>query len=189
MATLKLVMAVSKDGVVSLGPDDDMLWTGRDDKRAFRLLTHSGGILGAGRKTFESLPRLKGRTVVCLSTRRGMVQNAAAREALQFPMSDGPLSDEAAYESTMTLGQFAHRHPDAWLIGGQTVALEALSVSLLLLVVLCRAPIELRRSSLFDPSTAQPDRITPFLQPRKEWAMVGRVPFGETQVEFWRRRP
>lgn len=190
MAKLKLVMAVSKDGIVSLGPEDDMLWTGHDDKRAFRLLTHSGGALGAGRRTFERLPKLKGRTVVCLSTRRGMVPNFEARRIADLSKcGPEPVSSEAAYESTMTLGQFAHANPDGWLIGGQTVALEALSISMLDLVVLCRAPIELHLSTLFDPRAAQLDRITPFMRARKEWAMVDSVPFGETRVEFWRRRP
>lgn len=47
MSSLKLIMAVSADGFVSNGPDDHMDWTGPDDKKAFRLLTSVGGVLGA----------------------------------------------------------------------------------------------------------------------------------------------
>ena len=89
MSSLKLVMAVSKDGFVSLGTNDDMLWTGPDDKRAFRLLTSVGGVLGAGRRTFEQLPRLKGRRVICLSTRKGFVKNAEARATMQSGTGKG----------------------------------------------------------------------------------------------------
>lgn len=186
MSTLKLVMAVSKDGFVSLGPRDDMLWTGPDDKRAFRLLTSVGGVLGAGRRTFEQLPRLKGRRVFCLSTRRSMVQNAAAREAMELPLDgNAKVSDEAAYEETMSLGMFAHRHPTGWLIGGQTVALEALSIGLVDQVFLCRAPLELHRSTLFDPRVAQRDLISPRLS---SWSRQERLKIGGTTVEVWRRK-
>lgn len=185
MSKLKLVMAVSKDGFVSLGPNDDMLWTGPDDKRAFRLLTSVGGVLGAGRRTFEQLPRLKGRRVVCLSTRRGFAENAAGREARQLPLLDGPIPDDAAFERMMTIGQFAHAHPDGWLIGGQTVALEALSVGLVEQVFLCHAPIELHRSGLFDPRVAQRELITPHIS---SWSRQERLRLGGTTVEVWRRK-
>ncbi|QXN72350.1 dihydrofolate reductase [Rhodobacter phage RcSimone-Hastad] len=185
MSTLKLVMAVSKDGFVSLGPDDDMLWTGPDDKRAFRLLTSVGGVLGAGRKTFEQLPRLKGRRVYCISTRRGYIQNAEAREAMQAPFLDGPVSDEAAYEQTLSLGQFAHQHPNGWLIGGQTVALDALGIGLVDQVFLCHAPIELHRSTLFDPRVAQRDLISHRIS---SWSRQERLKIGGTTVEVWRRK-
>lgn len=185
MSSLKLVMAVSKDGFVSLGPNDDMLWTGPDDKRAFRLLTSVGGVLGAGRRTFEQLPRLKGRRVICLSTRKGFVEKAEAREARQHPFSDGPVSEDASYERAMSLGQFAHQHPTGWLIGGQTVALEALSVGLVDQVFLCRAPIELHRSGLFDPRVAQRDLISHRIS---SWSRQERVSVGGTSVEVWRRK-
>lgn len=185
MSKLKLVMAVSKDGFVSLGPDDDMLWTGPDDKRAFRLLTSVGGVLGAGRRTFENLPRLKGRRVLCLSTRRIVLPNAEAREGMRHPFSDGPLSDDTAYEHAVTLGQFAHQYPDAWLIGGQTVALEALSLGLVDQVFLCHAPIELHRSGLFDPRVAQRELITPHIS---SWSRQERLRLGGTTVEVWRRK-
>lgn len=185
MSTLKLVMAVSKDGFVSMGPNDDMLWTGPDDKRAFRLLTSVGGVLGAGRRTFEQLPRLKGRRVVCISTRRAMVENAAAREARQAPFGDGPIPDDAAYEETMSLGMFSHRYPTGWLIGGQTVAQEAISIGLVDQVFLCRAPIELHRSTLFDPRVAQPDLISRMVS---RWSRQERLSIGGTSVEVWRRK-
>lgn len=185
MSTLKLVMAVSKDGFVSMGPNDDMLWTGPDDKRAFRLLTSVGGVLGAGRRTFENLPRLKGRRVLCLSTRRIVLPNAEAREGMCYPFSDGSLSDDTAYEHAMTLGQFAHQYPNAWLIGGQTVVLEALSLELVDQVFLCHAPVELHRSGLFDPRVAQHELITPYIS---SWSRQERLRLGGTTVEVWRRK-
>lgn len=185
MSSLKLVMAVSKDSFVSLGPEDDMLWTGPDDKRAFRLLTAVGGVLGAGRRTFEQLPRLKGRRVICLSTRQGFVENAPAREARQFPFGDGPIPEDAAYERVLSLGQFAHQYPTGWLIGGQTIALEALTIGLVDQVFLCHAPIELHRSGLFDPRVAQRDLISHRIS---TWARQERISIGKTAVEVWRRK-
>lgn len=186
MSSLKLVMAVSKDGFVSLGPNDDMLWTGPDDKRAFRLLTSVGGVLGAGRRTFEQLPRLKGRRVICLSTRKLMVPNDELREVSKAPLKPGGMvPEDAAYERAMSLGQFAHQHPTGWLIGGQTVALEALSVGLVDQVFLCRAPIELHRSGLFDPRVAQRDLISHRIS---SWSRQERVSVGGTSVEVWRRK-
>lgn len=174
MSKLKLVMAVSKDGFVSLGPDDDMLWTGPDDKRAFRLLTSVGGVLGAGRRTFENLPRLKGRDVVCLSTQ------PVSGGPLWYPIFDGPLS-----ERTMPLHLFARAFPTGWLIGGQTVALEALVLGLVDQVFLCHAPIELHRSGLFDPRVAQRELITPHIS---SWSRQERLRLGGTTVEVWRRK-
>ena len=185
MSSLKIVMAVSKDGFVSFGPDDDMSWTGPDDKRAFRLLTAVGGVLGAGRRTFEMLPRLKGRRVVCLSTRPVMVENAAAREGQQFPFSDGPMPADAAYERALTLGQFAHQHSTGWLIGGQTVALEALAIGLVDQVFLCHAPVELHRFGRFDPRVAQRDLISHRIS---TWSRQERVSVGKTAVEVWRHK-
>lgn len=186
MSTLKLVMAVSKDGFVSMGPDDDMLWTGPDDKKAFRLLTSVGGVLGAGSRTFRNLPRLKGRKVVCISTRKLMVPNYELREVSKAPLQPhGVVSANAGYEEAMSLGMFSRRYPTGWLIGGQTVAQDAISVGLVDQVFLCRAPIELHRSTLFDPRVAQPDLISRMVS---RWSRQERLSIGGTSVEVWRRK-
>lgn len=98
---MKLILAVSRDGFLASGPDDNMRWTGPADKYAFRLLTLSDGQpLLAGRTTAASLPLLPGRRVISLSR-------------------SGPSLEAAAI-----------RFPEAWLIGGPTVAEEALRLGL-----------------------------------------------------------
>lgn len=106
---MKLLMAVSKDGFLASGPDDKMQWTGVTDKAIFRLLTLSSHHnIFAGRVTAERMPTLPGRTVMPLS-REGMT-----------------LLDAAAFD------------PKGWLIGGPTVALEALKLKLVTLAIICR---------------------------------------------------
>lgn len=99
---MKLILAVSRDGFLASGPDDDMRWTGPADKYAFKLLTLSDGQpLLAGKRTAQMLPVLPGRDVIHLS--RG------------------------TYMTVETAGRVM---PDAWLIGGPTVAMEALRLGL-----------------------------------------------------------
>lgn len=186
-ATLKLVMAVSKDHFFALGANDPMDWTGREDKKVFKLLTSVGGVLGAGRRTFQLLPELKGRKVVCLSTRKGWVPNAEAREVLDITKS-GPsemVSETAAYEATMSLGAFAFAHPGAWLIGGLAIAMEAFHIGLLDEVHLCRNEAIL--GPYIDP-TDRPilDRLTPMLERDEKWRKTS-VAFTGVTVESWRR--
>jgi dihydrofolate reductase len=91
-----------------------MRWTTPTDKSIFRLLTLlSDQPLLAGRTTAEQLPMLADRNVVPLS-RQGL-----------------------------TLQDAATQFPGAWLIGGPTVAYEALKLGLVTQVVLCRNPHEL----------------------------------------------
>jgi dihydrofolate reductase len=98
---MKLILAVSRDGFLASGPSDDMRWTGPADKYAFRLLTLSDGEpLLAGRRTAEMLPPLPGRDVVRLD------------------------------RATLSVEQAGRILPHAWLIGGPTVALEALRLGL-----------------------------------------------------------
>jgi dihydrofolate reductase len=111
---MRLLIAMSADGYVCKGPDDDMTWTGPVDKAIFRLLTLSDpGPLLAGRVTAEMLPRLPGRTVL--------------------PLSRKGLTLEAAH----------HAHPNAWLIGGPNVAVEALSRGLVKSAYICRSPVSI----------------------------------------------
>ena len=108
-------MAVSRDGFVATGPEDPMHWTGPLDKAVFKLLTLcSRDPLAAGHPTASLLPPLAGRSVVPLS---------------RDPSKGVPLLS------------FARRHPDAWLLGGQTVALEAVREGLLDELCLCHVPV------------------------------------------------
>lgn len=112
---MKLILAVSGDGFLCRGPEDDMKWTGPLDKFIFKLLTLSdGATLLAGSTTFSQLPILPGRKVVRIS--RGQYPGA-----LSLPMA------QQAY-------------PDGWLLGGPTVARAALEQGLVSKAYICRSP-------------------------------------------------
>lgn len=113
---MKLIMAVSADGFVARMGEDDMRWTGSLDKAVFRLLTGVGTEpLAVGRRTRALMPSyLPGREIYVLSSSGGI-------------LADG------------TLANYHDRYPDGWLIGGQTVAVEAREQDLLSEVHLCRS--------------------------------------------------
>lgn len=115
---MKLILAVSADGYLCKGPEDDMKWTGELDKFIFKLLTLSdGATLLAGSTTFSQLPLLPGRKVVRIS--RG-----------QYP---GALSLPMAHQA----------YPDGWLLGGPTVAQAALRQGYVNRAYLCQNPNDL----------------------------------------------
>jgi dihydrofolate reductase len=97
---MRLLMAVSVDGFLCIGPDDDMTWTGPADKTLFRALTSVGGICAAGSATWRIMPRLEGRQLIPVS------------------------------RSGYTLHRLEAEHPEAWLIGGPTIAVAALRLGL-----------------------------------------------------------
>lgn len=97
---MRLLMAVSTDGYLCRGPDDDMDWTGPADKALFRVLTSVGGVCAAGTTTWNLMPALEARQLI-------------------------PLSREG-----YTLRRLEDEHPEAWLLGGPTVANAALCRSL-----------------------------------------------------------
>jgi len=158
-ASLRLVMAVSADGFVARGPKDTMDWTGHNDKRAFRLLTSVGSVLGVGRATAEVMPdHLPGRTLHVLSNRPGL---------------------------GMSIGAFAFKYPGAWLIGGQTVAMEGLMNGLVTEVHICRNPAHL--------GSGVKDEMTPWMasrgdkgNPGRPWTCISQVYVGDVKVEAWR---
>ena len=120
---MRLLLASSADGYLARGPDDDMKWTGPVDKAVFRLLTLSNGndVLLAGSRTFDQMPKLPGRHMERLS-----------RE-------DKPFGKHPRLDLTVAAGCF----PDAWLIGGPTVAREALQLGLVRRAFICVSPVEL----------------------------------------------
>jgi dihydrofolate reductase len=126
---LKLIMAVSADGFLAKGPDDDMTWTGSEDKLLFRLLTVLGGdpvlksraVLLAGRRTAEQMPKLVHRAVLPIS------------------------------RSGITLGSAASLYQDAWLIGGPTLAMQALLDGLVFEAYIMHVPAKLGHGIPFEP--------------------------------------
>lgn len=125
---LRAIMAVSADGFVCSGPDDNMRWTGKADKQLFREQTE-GCAIGAGTTTWEAMRglNLPGRTLVRIT-----------REPRDLASPDGP-----AEELEMTLGAFAENYPDGWLIGGQTMLLSAIQDGFVDRVVLSHVTAEL----------------------------------------------
>lgn len=93
-----------------------------------------GGVCGAGSKTYDLMPQLRGRTLVRLT-----------RQAALFERS----------ESVMTLGDFAERFPTGWLLGGPTVAVEAIRLGLVDRTFLIRSPTIL--------GSGLPDDLTPLM--------------------------
>lgn len=100
---MKLLLASSADGYLCRDALDDMKWTGKLDKAIFKLLTLSGEPLLAGTTTFNQMPQLQGRDLIQVS--RGTGEN--------------------------TLENLAQQFPNAWVIGGPTLARAALEKGLI----------------------------------------------------------
>ena len=117
---MRLLMAVSSDGYLCRGPDDNMKWTGAADKRIFRSLTSVGGNMYAGSRTYALLEglALDGRILECITTKEGQ---------------------------GLTLREMYHRElkvrKEGWLIGGPTVAYEALTFGFVSEVHIVSAPV------------------------------------------------
>ncbi|UGL62769.1 putative dihydrofolate reductase [Xanthomonas phage FMYAK-P1] len=120
---MRLLLASSIDGYLASGADDDMRWTGKTDKAIFRLLTMSNAndVLLAGSTTFDQMPRLPNRSMVRI-TREPDAENLGLGKSL---------------------GQAQLDHPDAWLIGGPTLALAALRLGYVTRAFITVVPTEL----------------------------------------------
>jgi dihydrofolate reductase len=119
VSRVRAIMAVSADGYVCRGPDDDMRWTGPEDKSLFRSVT-DGSHIGAGTTTWRAMRGLK-------------LPNRTLVRITRWP--DGELEE--------TLGDFARNHPNGWLIGGQTMLLAAIRADLVERVLLSHVRAEL----------------------------------------------
>lgn len=154
---LRGIMAVSADGYVCKGPNDDMRWTGSADKRLFREQTMDQTV-GFGSRTFDLMPKLKGRRMVRISS--------AAEGRLPFPEND-----------EMTLGDFYLNCPDGHLAGGQTVLISAIKEGFCDRVVLSHVRAEL--------GGGEKDQITSLCH---SLGWHGRVfPQDELQIVTWNR--
>lgn len=120
---MNLVMAVSADGYAAKGPGDDMRWTGRDDKEAFRLLTYSASRLFAGIETQRAMPALRDRPVY-------------------------PISRNVTLGCTLEYA--AATWPEATLIGGPTVAEAAVRAGLIDRAFISVVPMVLMSGIRFD---------------------------------------
>ena len=111
---MRLLLAVSADGHFAKGPDDDMSWTGADDKALFRALTSVGGLCCIGRRSAAHTPsKMIGRELKVLSTADGHWRLHEASAARDY--SGGR----------------------AWLLGGPTLAMKALEENRLSEIHLC----------------------------------------------------
>lgn len=194
---LKLILAVSADGYFARGPEDDMSWTSPADKRAFRLLTSVGAVCGVGSRTWRQMPDLPGRRLVPIS-RSGLVLSkaSAAGKLSEALFGDGPVRADLAIPTTqsLTLGRFAHLHPNGWLLGGPTVAQEALDCCLVDQVYLCRSSAVLHGEQPAFKALYRDD-ITPWLMRQGErenagipWRRAQRIRFDDTlTVDCWSR--
>jgi len=163
---MKLIMATSRDGFVARNESDDMSWTGSIDKAVFRLLTSTSSVLAVSAKTLQCMPKeLPGRgKLYALSTdpRRGM-----------------------------DLETFAANFPDAWLLGGQELAIFAMKNGFVDKAYLCRCmniDIGVGNEDAID------DRISPYLARRRYakgrgswWDEAMRIKIDTTLVEIYER--
>lgn len=67
MARYTIIAAVDEEG--GIGKDGGIPWDYPADRKFFRDTT-MGHTVVVGRKTFDSMPRLDGRTVICVSRRK-----------------------------------------------------------------------------------------------------------------------
>lgn len=141
-------MAHSSDGFVARGPEDDMSWTGSADKALFRLLTRAGSqVCGVGSNTYKLMPKLPGRKLTQISR--------------------GP--DGISLEDLW-------RIPNSWLLGGQTLALEALDLGCIETAFMVEVPLKLKKGIK--------DRITSALL-MTPYRVVDWVRIDELIVRVW----
>ncbi len=179
---MRLILAVSHDGYLAQGLEDDMSWTTPTDKKVFRLLTQVGGVCGVGYASRRLMPgRLEGRKLVSITQDGRRVLNYHPTPSTHGPYD--PVPDWAAVEPSMTLGAFAHAHPDGWLLGGPRLALEAMSLRMVDQAFMCRVPMRL--------GGGLPDLITPRLQASDgaEWSLSQSIVLDEVVVDCWSREP
>ena len=151
---MKLIMAVSADGFVARKQDDDMSWLGWADKAVFRILTGVG-----------SAPLCVGR-----------------RSAMHMPVV---LPGRILYQvdrDQRTLEAFYAEHPDAWLLGGQKLALYAIEAGMVSEAHICRSA---RQAYPRDESAIE-DQLTLALYLKMSKVLETKV--HDVTVENWKLR-
>ena len=161
---MNLIMAISRNGYVARSADDDMSWTGPIDKAVFKLLTSTHPVLAVSAKTLEYMPKsLPGRGKL-------------------YALSTDPRKGVSLEDMT----RFA---PDAWLLGGQEIALYALKNGFVTKAYLCIAAADVEPG----PDAIQ-DRLRPYFEGRRYvkgrgswWDQTLRVTIDSLMVEVWER--
>lgn len=161
---MNLIMAISRNGYVARSADDDMSWTGPIDKAVFKLLTSTHPVLAVSAKTLEYMPKsLPGRGKL-------------------YALSTDPRKGVSLEDMT----RFA---PDAWLLGGQEIALYALKNGFVTKAYLCIAAVDVEPG----PDAVQ-DRLRPYFEGRRYvkgrgswWDQTLRVAVDSLMVEVWER--
>lgn len=118
---MQLILGISQDGFIAKSEDDNMDWL-KCDKNIFKLLSSTnGGVNLVSEKTGLLMPQnLPGRQLIYLSRKR------------------------------MELN-FAFKHfPNANLLGGQTLAKQALQRGMIETIFITEAPINLGRGIRFE---------------------------------------
>lgn len=167
---MKLIMAVSKDGYVARKHDDDMSWTGPFDKAVFRLLTCVGGEIACGSRTAALMPRtLDGRSIHVLS-----------RQPVKPYDPNGPVFKDLKW--------FQHHHPHGWLVGGQTIAMQALRADLVDEAFLCMSDRRcFPQASEHAERVILGDIIKLSTSHNVGWSLPVELKVGDCTVQVWRR--
>ena len=161
---MNLIMAISRNGYVARSASDEMSWTGPIDKAVFKLLTSTHPVLAVSAKTLEYMPKsLPGRGKL-------------------YALSTDPRKGVSLEDMT----RFA---PDAWLLGGQEIALYALKNGFVTKAYLCIAAADVEPG----PDAIQ-DRLRPYFEGRRYvkgrgswWDQTLRVTIDSLMVEVWER--
>jgi len=157
---MRLIMAVSADGIVAKGEDDTMDWLGPTDKKVFRILTSVGGPLGVSRKTAKVMPKtLKGRKLITISGSRG-----------------APLVSLDTFRS--------YYGASGWLLGGQTLAMVALETNALDEVHLCRSERLAGKGHKDQITPFLNSPSTPYS--KGTWVMEMKTAINDVSVEYWK---
>ena len=161
---MKLIMAVSGDGFVAKGPDDDMSWTGPIDKAVFKLLTSTSNVLAVSAKSLEFMP-----------------EELPGRGRL-YGLSTDP-------RKGVQLEDFAAMFPDSWLLGGQELALYAMKNGFVDKAYICRA-----LNAQADGPWSIRDKLTGYFARRRYakgrgswWDQAMRVKMDQLLVEVYER--
>jgi dihydrofolate reductase len=122
---MQLILGLSKNNFIAKSENDDMSWL-KADKNVFRLLSATnGGICFISRKSGLLMPdTLPGRKIIKLSK----------LDYIKYPTL------ELAYT----------HYPNANLLGGQTLALEAINKNYITDIFLTYSPIELESGIKFN---------------------------------------
>lgn len=144
---LRVILAVSGNGYTSAGLQDRMDWTSHTDKALFRVMTLTGTrLLGLSKRTQQLMPiELPMRTLIPLS-RRGV-----------------------------TVEQFAKHYPGSWLIGGQTLVMNAIRLNLV-----DEVHLSWSTKSVVEPKDDHARQVDELLQVME---IYGLYPFTRTQVD------